>query len=106
MDLTLLVKSLESGQFEATVLEIPAYRVEAESKELALNELKSALLQRVQNAEALTWQLPVNSTEHPAWLKFAGVFKDNTDFAEIVKEIQEAREAWGDEEMDQSEYLR
>lgn len=106
MDLTLLVKSLESGQFEASVLELPAYRVEAASRERALDELKTTLLQQVQDTEALTWRLPVNHTEEPAWLKFAGIFKNNADFAEIMKEIQAVRETWGDEDMDESEYLR
>lgn len=107
MDLTLLVKSLESGQFEASVLEIPSYRVKAGSKELALDELKTTVLQQFQDAEALIWQLPIKPTEeNPAWLKFAGIFENNADFAEIVKEIQAAREALGDEEIDESEYLR
>jgi hypothetical protein len=39
-------------------------------------------------------------------MKFAGVFEGNADFAEIMDEIQADREAWGDEEMDESEYLR
>ncbi|BAS55598.1 hypothetical protein Q2T42_07725 [Leptolyngbya boryana CZ1] len=107
MDVTLLIKSLESGQYEASVLELPAYRVEAASRELAIEALKTALLDHVKDAEAFTWQLPIyNSDENPAWLNFAGIFKDNADFAEIVEEIQAARESWGDEEMDESEYSR
>jgi hypothetical protein len=107
MNVTLLIKSLESGQVEASVLELPAYRVEAESRELAIATLQRALLEKLQNTEALDWEIPVQrSQSSPAWLKFAGVFKDNADFAEIVEEIQAARDAWGDEAMDESEYMR
>jgi predicted RNase H-like HicB family nuclease len=107
MDVTLLVKSLESGQFEASVLELPAYRVEAESRELALAALKATLLKQIQDAETEAWQIPIQrSEESPPWLKYVGIFENNADFAEIVEEIQAARDAWGDEEMDESEYMR
>jgi hypothetical protein len=49
--------------------------------------------------------MPIRSA-NPPWLKFAGIFEHNTDFAEIVDEIQAQRDAWGDEEMDESEYRR
>jgi len=102
-----LVKATDSGRFEASVLGLPACRAEAASRELALATLKTTLLQQVEGAEALVWQLPVNNVEKPpAWLTFAGIFKDNTDFAEIVEEIQAARNAGGDEAMDESEYRR
>lgn len=107
LDLTLLVKELESGQFEASVLELPAYRVEAKSRELAIDSLKATLLEQVQDAEALAWRLPVNQSEkEPSWLKFAGMFKDNADFTEIVEEIRATRNVCGDEMMDESEYIR
>jgi predicted RNase H-like HicB family nuclease len=107
MNITLLIKSLESGQVEASVLELPAYRVEAESRELAIANLQTVLLEKVQDAEAFDWAIPMKKSEpSPSWQKFAGVFKDNADFAEIVQEIQAAKDAWGDEAMDESEYMR
>ena len=106
MNITLLVKTMQSGQVEASVLELPAYRVEAESRESAIASLKTTLLDKIQDAEALSWQFPIKTSTFPAWMKFAGVFEGNADFAEITDEIQADREAWGDEEMDESEYLR
>ena len=43
MNLTLLVKTLESGQGAASVLELPGYRVELESEELAIDRLRMTL---------------------------------------------------------------
>jgi hypothetical protein len=106
MNITLLVKTMQSGQVEASVLELPAYRVEAESRESAIASLKTTLLDKIQDAEALSWQFPIRTSTPPSWMKFAGVFEGNADFAEIMDEIQADREVWGDEEMDESEYLR
>lgn len=106
MNITLLVKTMQSGKIEASVLELPAYSVEAESRESAIASLKTTLLDKIQDAEALSWQFPIKTSTAPGWMKFAGVFEGNADFAEIMDEIQADREAWGDEEMDESEYLR
>ncbi len=106
MNITLLVKTMQSGQVEASVLELPAYRVEAESRESAIASLKTTLLDKIQDAEVLSWQFPIKASASPGWMKFAGVFDGNADFADIMDEIQADRDAWGDEEMDESEYLR
>jgi hypothetical protein len=42
----------------------------------------------------------------PAWAKFAGIFRDNPMFDEVMESIQADRDAWGDEPMDVSEYQR
>jgi hypothetical protein len=106
MNITLLVKTMQSGQVEASVLELPAYRVEADSRESAIASLKTTLLDKIQDAEALSWQFPIKTSTSPAWMKLAGFFEGNADFAEIMDEIQADRDDWGDEEMDESEYLR
>ncbi len=105
MNITLLIKTMPSGQVEASVLELPAYRVEAASKESAIADLKTKLRDRLQDAEVVNWQLPTQSST-PPWMQFAGMFAANADFAEIVEAIHAKREAWGDEAMDESEYLR
>jgi hypothetical protein len=43
MNLTLLVKTLDSGQVAAAVLELPVYRVEAERDALGDEEIDSAI---------------------------------------------------------------
>jgi hypothetical protein len=56
---------MQSGQVEASVLELPAYRVEAESRESAIASLKTTLLDRIQDAEALSWQFPIRLRGNP-----------------------------------------
>ncbi|GAP94619.1 hypothetical protein [Leptolyngbya sp. NIES-2104] len=107
MDLTVLVKSLESGQFEASALEMPAYRVEAESRESAINALKNVLLDQVKDVEVLSLRLPVpvSPTVENPWQKLFGIFQDDPYFDEVVEIIQAEREALGDEEIDPAYYM-
>jgi hypothetical protein len=107
MNFTLLVKTLESGQVAASVLELPGYRVEAASKEMAIEQLRTTLIDNFQDVEATPWQLPV---ELPApatnpWLRMFGAFKDDVYFDQVVDIIQAERDALGDDEIDPAYYM-
>lgn len=107
MDITLLVKSLESGEFEASVLELPAYRVKAESRELAIERLKDALLDHVKDAEVVSLNLPipVSSLFENPWKNLFGIFRDDLYFKEVVELIEAEREALGDDAIDPAYYM-
>jgi predicted RNase H-like HicB family nuclease len=107
MDLTLLVKPLESGHYVASVLELPAYRVEAESRELAIDLLKDTLLNQVKDAEISSLKLPIAvspSAENP-WKDLFGIFRDDIYFKEVVELIEAEKEALGDAEIDPAYYM-
>ena len=106
MNLTLLVKTLESGQVAASVLELPGYRVEAESKELAIDRLRMTLLDNLKDVEALPWQIPVSfpSLSENPWKNLFGLFKDDHYFDEVIDIIQAERDSLGDEELDPEFY--
>ena len=106
MNLTLLVKTLESGQVAASVLELPGYRVEAESKELAIDRLRITLLDNLKDAETLPWQIPVSlpSLSENPWKNLFGLFKDDRYFDEVLDIIQAERNSLGDEELDPEFY--
>ncbi len=107
MDVKLLVKSLESGQYEASVLGLPAYRVEAASRELAIEGLRHALLNQVRDAEVVSLSLPIEVTssgENP-WKDLFGIFREDAYFQEVVEMIQADRETLGDEEIDPAYYM-
>ncbi|WP_272819256.1 hypothetical protein [Scytonema hofmannii] len=48
--------------------------------------------------------VPVQASE-PAWIKFAGVFKDDSDFQEIMQTIRAERNSNDESEVDPSYYL-
>ena len=106
MNLTLLVKTLESGQVAASVLELPGYRVEAESKELAIDRLRVTLLDNLKDAEALPWHIPVSlpSLSENPWKNLFGLFKDDRYFDEVLDIIQAERDSLGDEDLDPEFY--
>lgn len=104
LKVTLLLEPIPSGLVAASVLEFPDFRVEAETREAAIAQLQAAFLERLQHIEAVSWDVPVSASA-PAWIKFAGVFKDDPDFAAIMESIRTPRTSDDDSEVDPSYYL-
>jgi predicted RNase H-like HicB family nuclease len=108
--LTLMLEPQTSGNFVASVLEFPSCREEAETKDGAITQLEAALVERMAHVEVRPWSIALptanDQTDEPTWAKFAGIFKDNSMFDQVMEQIQADRDAWGDEEIDPSEYQR
>jgi hypothetical protein len=103
LKVTLLLETLASGKISASVFEFPNCRVEAETRETALSQLQATFLERIQYIEAISWTVPV-PTSKPDWMQFAGVFKDDPDFREIIDVIRAERLSDDDSEVDPSYY--
>jgi hypothetical protein len=80
--------------FIASVLEFPNTQVEAPTHKQAVEELKKLLSTRLEKLEIIPVeiQLSQSAAENP-WIKFAGVFKDDADFAEIADCLRSERNA-------------
>jgi len=78
--------------------------VKAETRETAINQLKTTFLERLKRIEAITWDVPVPTVQN-SWIQFAGVFRDDPDFQEIMAEIRADRTSDDDSEVDPSYYL-
>ncbi len=104
LKVTLLLENLSSGQVSASIFEFPQCRVEAASREEAIAQIQTTFLERLKHIEALSWEIPIQALE-PAWMKFAGVFKDDPDFQEIMDGISAERNSDDDSEIDPSYYL-
>ncbi len=104
LKVTLLLEPLTSGQVAASIREFPDCRVKAETREEAIAQIKTTFLERLKNIEAISWNVPIQTTE-PSWMKFAGVFKDDADFAAIMESIRAERTSDDDSEIDPSYYL-
>ena len=106
MDFRLLVKTMPSGKVEASVLEIPSCRVQADSRDSAIAALKSNLVTEMQDIEILDWKLPIDRSLSPsAWKNMFGAFKSDIYFEEVMDIIQAERDALGDEEIYSAYYL-
>jgi predicted RNase H-like HicB family nuclease len=109
---TLLLETLASGQVAASVLEFPNCQVKAETREAAIAQIQATFLERLKNIEAISWNIPIQSNvvgvaslSEPTWMKFAGVFQDDSDFAAIMESIRAERTSDDDSEVDPSYYL-
>jgi hypothetical protein len=107
MNLNILVEKKQDGGSIASVLELPAYRVEAETRDLALAKLQRLLAEQLAAAEVvpLEIKLPHEVANNP-WINYAGIFKDDPDFTEIAKRLRAERESDDDSEVNPALYSR
>lgn len=94
LKLHMLLEHNDEGNVIASVLELPNIQVAASTQEQAVQELKKLLSTRLEKIEVIPVeiQLTQSEAENP-WLKFAGVFKDDADFAEIADNLRAERNA-------------
>ena len=103
LKVTLLIETLRSGQIVASIAEFSTFRVEAETQESAVQQRQMNFLERAKYIETINWEVPLDSVE-PAWMKYAGVFKDDADFLEIMEAMRAERNSDDDSEVDPSYY--
>jgi hypothetical protein len=110
LKMTLLLEPLISGGVAASVLEFPACRVEAATRELAIAQVRQQIVALLNTVELLPIQISAaeitqsqTETENP-WIKFAGMFQDDPDFAKIAAAIRAEREVDDNTEVDPAVY--
>jgi hypothetical protein len=110
LKMTLLLEPLASGGFAASIIEFPGYRVEATTRESAIAQARQQVISFLKTVELLPIEISAtelthtHSDEDNPWIEFAGVFKDDPDFAAIAAAIRAEREVDDDTEVDPSVY--
>lgn len=108
LKMTLLLEPLTSGGVAASVLEFPACRVEAATREIAIAQVRQQVVAFLNTVEVLPLQISATEIEHPnpenPWIQFAGMFQDDPDFAEIAAAIRAEREVDDESEVDPDVY--
>jgi hypothetical protein len=102
---TLQLEAHPSGKIAASAIEFPDCRVEATTREEAISKVQAAILERLSHVETIPWDVPIPFTDS-VQIKSVGVVENNSAFEDIMNKIQAERDAWGDEDMDVSEYTR
>ncbi|MBW4632011.1 MAG: hypothetical protein KME30_08940 [Iphinoe sp. HA4291-MV1] len=94
LKLHILLERNNEGNVIASVLEFPNTQVEALTQEQAVQELKKLLSTRLEKIEIIPVEIQFakSEAENP-WMKFAGVFQDDADFAEIADNLRAERNA-------------
>jgi hypothetical protein len=97
----ILLQQREDGKTVASVLEVPDCTVEENSREQAISSLRSNLIRKLERAEVISLELPMNQSKdrdldivtapNYPWPKSAGIFKTDPQFEDFQQEIQSYR---------------
>ncbi|MGF1992554.1 MAG: type II toxin-antitoxin system HicB family antitoxin [Nostoc sp. ZfuVER08] len=98
---SVLIEAKENG-YQATVWGLPDCQVFSATREEALKNLHELVNSRFQNVEIVTQEIEAAKSEHP-WMKFAGKYKDDPQFDDMLADIEAYRQEL-DAEME--EYYR
>jgi predicted RNase H-like HicB family nuclease len=111
MQYQVFVKSRSDKHFTASVMGMPSIAVDGDTEAEAIANVKTALESQLatgkvvtislgepiaMNVEPKTSSLPVVQSQNP-WIEFAGIFKDDLDFADIARSIAAERHETEDE---------
>lgn len=97
-----LIEAQQEGGYQATLLSMPGFQASGATREEALQNLRQVLKARLEKADIVSLEIDNPQYEHP-WIKFAGMYKDNPLFGEVLENIEAERRKM-DEEME--EYYR
>lgn len=86
-----LIEHQADGEISATVLGWQDCQAQAPTKEEALKTLRQLIDARLQNTEIVSLEIDLPQGEHP-WMRFAGMFKDDSDFEEVLADINYYRQ--------------
>lgn len=88
----ILLEDADDGLTIATVLEVPSLQTTDKTKKGAIEKVTQLLEKRLAGAEIV--QISVSSESSMSknsLMEFAGIFQDDSDFADIVAEFQAER---------------
>lgn len=88
--LTVLLERKDERQYRAIVLGLPDCKAEGNTREEALTKISTIASDRLEKAELISLDIKPPKPEHP-WMKFAGMFKDDPQFDEMLEDIQALR---------------
>jgi len=91
MTLNVLIQSNPDKGFIAAVLGWPDFVVTGQTKAEALEKVRAELDRRLTTSEIVSLHYEPANGSHP-WMKFAGMWKDDPIFEEVLEDIKAYRE--------------
>ncbi|MGL5063424.1 MAG: type II toxin-antitoxin system HicB family antitoxin [Microcoleus sp.] len=88
--LTAIIEQETEGKYQAMVLGLSECKAEGNSREEAVTNISRIAGDRLEKAELISLEIKPPHPEHP-WMKFAGMYKDNPLFDEVVAYIEADR---------------
>jgi len=84
---SVIVEREKEGKYKATVWGLADCQVTEDTRKAALKSINQLLTTRLENAEVVVQEMALPKSDNP-WIKFAGMYKDNPLFNDMVSEMQ------------------
>ncbi len=81
----------KAGLYSATVWGLPDCKASGVTREEALKNIHQLLIVRLEKTEIVSLEIELPKPEHP-WMKFAGKYKDDPYFDEMLEDIKVLRQ--------------
>ncbi|WP_375472655.1 type II toxin-antitoxin system HicB family antitoxin [uncultured Nostoc sp.] len=85
-----LIENQPDGTVKATLLDLPDCQGLGNTQTEAIEKLTQSLQTRLETAKIVTLEIEAPKVKNP-WMKFAGMFKDDPQFDEMLEYIEEDR---------------
>ncbi|MCG6137249.1 MAG: hypothetical protein MET45_21875 [Nostoc sp. LLA-1] len=85
-----LIENQPDGTVKATLLGLPDCQALGNTESEAIEQLNQSLQNRLETDKIMTLEIDAPIPENP-WLKIAGKYKDDPQFDEMLKYIEEYR---------------
>jgi predicted RNase H-like HicB family nuclease len=99
---SVLIEEDKDKGYKATVWGLPDCKAFGTTREEAIVNARHLLTARLAKAEIVSLEIENPNFEHP-WMKFAGIFKDDPDFDEVLADIEAYRR---EQDAQMEEYYR
>jgi predicted RNase H-like HicB family nuclease len=87
---SVLIEQENENSYKATVWGLPDCKAFGTTREQAIANARQLLVARLANAEIVSLEIENPHFEHP-WMKFAGKYKDDPQFDEMLEDINALR---------------
>jgi predicted RNase H-like HicB family nuclease len=94
--LTILIEQETEGKYQAVALGWEECKAEGNSREEVITNISRVVGDRLEKAELISLAIQPPKPEHP-WMKFAGMYKDNPLFDEVVAYMEADRNTLDEE---------
>lgn len=104
MQVSVVIHKLKEAGFSASTVSPPLLSATGPTRDIALATLRDQLAEKIVEQEFVSLEVPARGGEEPKseaepvgevksnpWAQFAGAFKDDPDYAEVIEHMKEYR---------------
>jgi predicted RNase H-like HicB family nuclease len=90
LNYSVIIEEIKAGLYSAIVWGLPDCKTTGATRQEALTNARQLLIARLEKAEVVSLEIEIPKPEHP-WMQFAGKYKDDPYFDEMLEDIKALR---------------